>query len=223
MTTPDPAAGPPSATPDPAAPQPGATPDPAAPGATPAPGSTPEPTPPATPPAPPAADLEARLKAANAEAAENRRKAKAAEDRLAALEAEKLTDAEKLERDHKATLEELDASRARARDLAITNELTVAAMAAGIRPEDAKAFLAAGLELDTDGNPQDVANKVAELVKARPYLVIGTVPGQAGPGASAPGSSQKPTYKRSQLTDPAFYEEHREDIRLAASEGRIVD
>lgn len=222
MTTPDPAAGPPSATPDPAAPQPGATPDPAAPGATPAPGSTPEPTPPAPTPAP-TSDLEARLKAANDEAAANRRKAKAAEDRLAALEAEKLTDAEKLERDHKATLAELDATRARARDLAISNELTTAAVAAGIRPEDAKAFLAAGIELDADGNPQDVANKVAELVKARPYLVIGTVPGQAGPGASAPGSSQKPTYTRKQLTDPAFYEEHRADIQAAASEGRIVD
>jgi len=95
------------------------------------------------------------------------------------------------------------------------------AQAAGLRVQDTVEILGSKIQLDADGNPTGVTEAVAALLAERPYLAVTGTPGQAGPGA-APGASGQPArYKRSQLADPSFYEEHRADIMKALQEGRI--
>lgn len=202
------------------------------------PGQEPTATPPATPagtPAPtgqapagtppegqePQATEDPRVKAANAEAARYRREAREAQARAEAAEAANLSDAERVQKERddlakqNATLAETNKS------LKVNAALTAAAQAAGLRITDTVEILGPKIQLDADGNPTGVTEAVTALLTERPYLAVTGTPGQAGPGA-APGASGQPArYKRSQLADPSFYEEHRADIMKALQEGRI--
>lgn len=107
------------------------------------------------------------------------------------------------------------------RALKVNTALSAAAQAAGLRVQDTVEILGSKIQLDAEGNPTGVTEAVTALLAERPYLAVTGTPGQAGPGA-APGASGQPVrYKRSQLSDPTFYAEHRDDIMKALTEGRI--
>ena len=83
---------------------------------------------------------------------------------------------------------------------------------------------------DIDGDAIDAA--IDELVKAEPYLNAtppapagdqGTPPPKTGTVPAGARGDTAPTFKRSQLKDPAFYTANKDAILKAASEGRITN
>lgn len=201
--------------------EPTATP-PAAPAGTPAPtGQEPASTPPAGQEPPATEDTDPRIRAANAEAARYRREAREAQARADAAEAANLTEAQRIEKERDDLRKANETLAEQNRTLVVTNALTAAAQAAGLRVQDTVEILGPKIQLDAEGNPTGVTEAVTALLAERPYLALTGTPGQAGPGA-APGATGQPVrYKRSQLSDASFYEEHRDDIMKALQEGRI--
>lgn len=193
-----------------------------------APPAPPAPTaPPAqgTPPegqAPPAGGkTDAELAEARREAANYRRQLREAEEARDAALAANLTEAQRIEKERDDLKTRTETLAAQNRELVVNAALTAAAQAAGLRIQDTVEILGPKITLDADGKPTGVTEAVTALLTERPYLAVTGTPGQAGPGA-APGASGQPArYKRSQLADPSFYEEHRADIMKALQEGRI--
>lgn len=201
--------------------EPTATP-PATPAGTTAPtGQEPASTPPAGQEPAGAEDTDPRVKAANAEAARYRREAREAQARAEAAEAANLTEAQRIEKERDDLRKANEALADQNRTLVVTNALTAAAQAVGLRVQDTVEILGSKITLDADGQPIGVTEAVTALLTERPYLAVTGTPGQAGPGAAPGASSAPPRYKRSQLADPAFYEEHRADIMKAMAEGRV--
>lgn len=109
----------------------------------------------------------------------------------------------------------------------LNNRITVAAAKLGVTdPADVLALLdRSGISVDGEGNITGVDEAVAKLLESKPYL--------KGDSSSAPnlGSGANPTnpnapkkqFKMSQLQDPKFYEEHKDEIAEAYRTGGIID
>ena len=120
----------------------------------------------------------------------------------------------------------------------VDRTLTERAKAFGFHnPEDAKDFLSNQLTLSEDlevctidgSEVTSIDDALKELAKRSPHLVK-AAPQRPGTGSQRPpittdnmNNTDKPTFKRSQLRDSAFYLQHEKEILEAARDGRIVD
>jgi len=77
------------------------------------------------------------------------------------------------------------------------------------------------IEADLDGMVKEIASKKPHLVKSTQTPGQGSV--QPAPRPGNGNSESKPTFKRSQLRDSAFYQKNEAAILEAAREGRVVD
>lgn len=83
------------------------------------------------------------------------------------------------------------------------------------------------LTLDANGTVTGADDVVKELVTGRPFLA-GKAPAPktgapSNPSKDGQDGGDKRTYKRSELRDPKFFNEHKADIMAAAKEGRITN
>lgn len=153
-------------------------------------------------------------------------KAKAAEEAQKA-EAEKLKkdgELQTLVEQQEKTIADLKAKTAQAnRDMAIRE---VAQKLGAKDPGDMVTLIGSKVEVSEDGaiDTSKVEQLITEVKTAKGYLFgepekpsIGT------PGGAPDGGGGEQTFKRSQLSDRAFYTEHRDDIIKAQKEGRIID
>src|SRR5436190_4503809 len=76
------------------------------------------------------------------------------------------------------------------------------------------------LEISDDGEVKGAAEAVTALLASHYYLKGGgyTASGDGGQRTSA----GLPTFTRDQIADPIFYREHKDEIELAARQGRIT-
>jgi len=102
-------------------------------------------------------------------------------------------------------------------------------------PEDAKDFLKNSLTLNadlevcaSDGTETNIDDALHNLAQRSPHLVKAS-PQRPGQGSKPPvrvniaPNTDKPTFKRSQLRDSAFYIANEKAILEAARDNRIVD
>lgn len=106
-------------------------------------------------------------------------------------------------------------------------EVRSALVAAGIVQSElelaAQASDFASLELNDDLEVQGLEEAVKGFKAAHPALFAATTPQGSADGGVRGGTSGLPTFKRSQLRDPAFYEAHQAEILAAARDGRISE
>lgn len=170
-----------------------------------------------------------RLAEVRREAASYRTKVRELEQQVEQLQQAQMSEQERIvaERDTlRAERDRLDNELAHMRKASAITQAAVAARV--VDPELAVALLADGVSLDDDGKPVGVAEAVAQLVEAKPYLVASgtvTVPGSPAGQPPSPNRAEngKRVYRRSELADRTFYVEHRDDILAALREGRIQE
>ena len=75
------------------------------------------------------------------------------------------------------------------------------------------------VEFDADDKPANIERLLADLAKAKPYLVTPT--GSAGSPAN-PNRGGQPVFTTTQIADRAFYVANRAAIERAYREGRIT-
>jgi hypothetical protein len=160
-----------------------------------------------------------------AELLQAKKELKKLEDEKAAAEKADLEKKGEFEKLSKQTQAELDTAKQRIADMEKLSRITNAAVAKGIQDVDAASKLIdmSGVKVDADGNYTGIDEAVEALVKARPYLVdnsrsVGT---PSNPGVNPAINGKQ--YKMSEIGDPKFYQENREDIQKAQVEGRIVE
>jgi hypothetical protein len=161
------------------------------------------------------------VKKLRAEAAQYRRRLRELETNLKAREEAELSEQERLRRrlaEAEARLFDLERER---QERILQYEVKLQAAQLGIVDPDAAWRLLdlANIEFNEDGTPRGVKQALQELLKAKPYLRGG----QAIPMSPTNPQRQPNVFTRSQLRDPRFYAEHREEIMRALAEGRIVD
>jgi ribosomal protein L20A (L18A) len=149
-------------------------------------------------------------------------KAKQAEEEE---KAKKNGEFEKLLEDQKAETEKL---RGQLKESAKSQAIAKVASELGSRdPELVKQIIAGKIEVSEDGTVDEA--KVKELVESvkteKPYLFGEVEKPSIGNEGGAPngGQQDKPTFKRSQLSDTKFYAENRDAILEAQGAGRIED
>ncbi|NOZ27971.1 MAG: hypothetical protein GXP39_07965 [Chloroflexi bacterium] len=157
-----------------------------------------------------------------AEAAQYRKRLRELERTLEEKEEAELSEQERLQRrvaEYEARLAELERER---QERTLQYEVKLRASQMGIVDPDAAWRLLdlASIEFDEDGTPLNVDQALQELVKAKPYLR--GQPAAAGVSPTNPPRRQQ-VFTRSQLRDPKFYAEHKDEIMQALREGRIVD
>ena len=155
------------------------------------------------------------------EAAEYRKRLRELEKALKEKEEAELSEQERLQRrvaEYEARLAELERER---QERTLQYEVKLRAAAMGIVDPDAAWRLLdlAAIEFDEDGMPVNIDEALEALVKAKPYLRSQAAP-QVAP-TNPPRKAQ--VFTRSQLRDPKFFQEHREEIMAALREGRIVE
>jgi len=162
------------------------------------------------------------VKKLRAEAAQYRTRLRELEQKVKAHEDEKLSEQEKLQK--KLTeLEREAAEKARALQERTTEyEVKLKAANLGIiDPEAAWRLLdVAAVEFDDDGKPKNIEPLLKELIKNKPYLAQNTQYATTNPARS--GVNQT-TFTRSQLRDPKFFAEHRDEIMRAMQEGCVLE
>jgi len=209
----------------------------------PAAGTTPATTASTTPPAPTAADGtelgeggKAALEAERKTARDALARATAAERKLEELrvsgldEQGKAVEAAKTAGRTEALAEVNDRLIKAEAKAAAAGKLANPQLAAVLLSDQFDKFVAADGSIDTAA----IAAAVDALLVTDPYLgttsttttpAAGTTP-PAAPAGTVPGGAQggaAPTFKRSQLRDPAFYTANKDAILKAASEGRITN
>lgn len=126
--------------------------------------------------------------------------------------------------------------RAALRTERVDRSLRKKAKAAGfIEPDDVVDLLSKNFDLnadlevvDKDGEKVNIEDAVKELASKRPHLVTAS-PQKPGQNSVRPATvtttnhGDKPTFKRSQLRDAAFYAANEAAILEAARAGRIID
>ena len=162
------------------------------------------------------------------EAANYRRQLRDMENKVKAYELAQMSEAERVAAERDELRAELNAATEKARRLALESAVVSAATRAGlIDPDVAVALVASTVSFDEDGAPVGVDEAVAELVRTRPYLANGTktIPGAppANPVRDRTAENGARVYRVSELNDRKFYEQHRDDILAAVSDGRIVE
>lgn len=167
---------------------------------------------------PQSADTERKL---SAEAAAYRRRVRELEAKLREYEEAQMSEQERL-RKRLAELEREQAEQLRHRqELVVRYEAMLAAQKLGIVDPDAAYRLMdlAAIEFDDDGRPTNVEAVMRQLLQQRPYLAP-----QSQLSPSNPATGGRPGFfTRSQLRDPKFFQEHRDEIMRAVAEGRILE
>lgn len=122
------------------------------------------------------------------------------------------------------TQSELEKANARIGELALERQIANAVTAKGVQDVDAAVKLIdrSAITKDEAGNFTGVTEAVDGLIQQRPYLVSNQQSVGSPTNPSAPGSQVK-KFKLSEIQDPAFYNEHHEEIKKAQIEGRIED
>ncbi len=143
------------------------------------------------------ADYERMLADLRKEAASHRTKAADYERQLKAFTDAQLSDQQKLEARAAAAEAQLATYRQRAAQYAVQ----LAAQRLGvIDPEVAAALIGPRLEYADDGTPTTHESLLADLVKAKPYLVAHGAPPVASGGPTSPGAAARAgTYTREQI------------------------
>lgn len=162
------------------------------------------------------------VKKLRAEAAQYRTRLRELEQKVKAHEDEKLSEQEKLQK-KLAELEREAAEKARALQERTTEyEVKLKAANLGIiDPEAAWRLLdVAAIEFYDDGKPKNIELLLKELIKNKPYLAALAQYAATNPARS---SVNQTTFTRSQLRDPKFFAEHRDEIMRAMQEGRILE
>ena len=122
------------------------------------------------------------------------------------------------------TQKELEQANASISKLEMRNKIANAAVAKGIKDVDAAVKLidTSKVTKGEDGEYSGLTEAVESLVKDRPYLVNSqqSVGSPSNPGQGEGGVKR---YTVSQIQDPEFYQEHRDDIIKAQREGRIAE
>lgn len=162
-------------------------------------------------------------------------RAKTQANRLAQLEAahQKAEDAKLSETDRQAQLiADLQAKestlQAQIRERTVRYEIAVASQKLGIVDPDAAYRLLDrdALEFDDAGEPTNTERVLTALLKARPFLQAAAGPpvvsGTTNSASRARGPEGARIYRASELSDPAFFRAHREDIGRAMNEGRVI-
>ena len=155
------------------------------------------------------------------EAAEYRKRLRELEKALKEKEEAELSEQERLQRrvaEYEARLADLERER---QERTLQYEVKLRASQMGIvDPEAAWRLLdLSAIEFDEDGMPVNIEDALQELVKSKPYLRT-----QAAPSVSPTNPSRRTqVFTRSQLRDPKFFREHRDEIMAAMREGRIVE
>lgn len=180
-------------------------------------------------PAPPAAQgavtedetsgIERKL---SAEAAAYRRKVRELEAKLKQYEEAQLSEQEKLQR-RLAELERQQAEWERQRqETVLRYETMLAAQRMGIVDPDAAWRLIDmnAIEFDEDGNPSNLDAVLRALVQERKWLAGGAQISASNPATNTPAAR---IFTRSQLRDPKFFREHRDEIMQAVRDGRVQE
>lgn len=118
---------------------------------------------------------------------------------------------------------DLEKANATIADLTLRGKIADAVVAKGVKDVDAavKLINRESITKGEDGSYTGITEAVEGLLKERPYLISNQ---QSVGSPTNPGQSDQPgKYTVSQISDPAFYQENREDIMKAQREGRIVD
>jgi Phage minor structural protein GP20. len=113
-------------------------------------------------------------------------------------------------------------------------EIKLAAAAAGFaKPEMAHKFLdAEAIELDEQGNPTNLADLLATLKESEGWLFDAArsaaptppeVPTLNRPGGGAAALPEAGVITRAQMRDPEFFAKHKDAIKAAIREGRVID
>lgn len=129
---------------------------------------------------------QALLKETRAEAAKSRTENKTLAEKLAAIDAEKLSETEKLQlRAQEAEKRATEADGKRKETLSRL-EVERQARKLNIVDEDTAALLIASkIEFDAEGKPTNIETLLADLVKAKPYLVAAAGQSQQNAGSAA--------------------------------------
>lgn len=140
---------------------------------------------------------------------------------------EKLKEQEKWQELANKKSEEAQSLQEKYQKLQVNQALTVKLVAAGVvHLEDAlKLADTSKLEVSDDGEVKGVEDVVKELQEGKAYLfnkVNSHVGNPTNPNNSG-GQGGPAKFKRSQLQDPKFYQEHREEIIKAMKSGLIED
>lgn len=162
------------------------------------------------------------VKKLRAEAAQYRTRLRELEQKVKAHEDEKLNETEKLQK-KLSELEREAAEKARALQERTTEyEVKLKAANLGIiDPEAAWRLLdTAAIDFNEEGKPTNIEPLLKELIKNKPYLAQSTQYAATNPARS---SVSQTTFTRSQLRDPKFFAEHRDEIMRAMQEGRILE
>lgn len=157
-----------------------------------------------------------------AEAAEYRRKLRELEQTVRQHEEAKLSETERLQK-RLAELEREQAQWQRERqERTLRYETMLAASKLGIVDPDVAYRLLdmTALEFDEDGRPTNLEQALRELLRTRPYLAGAA--STVSPTNPATGQQRAGTFTLSQIADRKFWEQHRDEIMRAMSEGRIV-
>ena len=118
---------------------------------------------------------------------------------------------------------ERDEAVARAEKVALETKIINAAVAKGVKDTDAAVKLidSSKIAKDDAGNYTGITEAVDSLVESRPYLINNT---QSVGNPTNPGNNQTPAkFTMTQIQDPAFYQEHRDEIMKAQREGGITE
>jgi molecular chaperone GrpE (heat shock protein) len=159
----------------------------------------------------------------SAEAAAYRRKVRELEQKLKQYEEAQLSEQEKLQR----RLAELERERAQwernLQETVLRYEIQLAAQRLGVVDTDAayKLIDLADVEFDEEGRPTNVETVVRALLQKRPWLAPSSSIPASNPATASSGATRM--FTRSQLRDPKFFAEHRDEIYRAVAEGRILE
>jgi hypothetical protein len=139
------------------------------------------------------------------------------------LQAANLSEAEKLQKSLEAANEKASTAESRMKKALTRAAIVSAASQAGARDPNlvVKLIDSDALEITEDGEVKGAEDAVTALLASHDYLKGGgfTASGDGGQRTSA----GLPSFTRDQIADPTFYREHKDEITLAARQGRITD
>lgn len=126
------------------------------------------------------------------EAASQRATARQASEQVQQYQRERETEAERIQREAAEAQQERDQLRDELRTLKVTTAITAAAsQAQAFNPARVAALLDSAVQVDEQGQPQNIAEALADLQRTDPYLFKRpTVGADAGAGAGQQASPQ---------------------------------
>lgn len=155
------------------------------------------------------------------------KKLKKLEEDQAAADKKKLEEEGKLKELLDLTKGELDKAKAQIAELGTNSAIEAAASAKGfVDPKvAAKLIDRSKVAIGEDGTVTGLEEQLTALATASPYLVGNKQPGTPMPPSNPgnqPGNTPG-TFTASQIGDPKFYQEHRDEILKASAEGKIIE